>query len=434
MEEERKRSKGGFFHMFDWNGKKSRKKLFPISPELPKGTKAWKENVDRGAKLHLHTIEFEDRRGNANTKASSSDLSCASSVTSDDTYGTRPASVVARLMGSDSMPSTLALTEPSSNQQLQPRLVRYSQYNPMDLLNVAGRMEMHHWRQSTQPIERFQTENLPPRSAKSIPPTHYKLLSPIRCPGFVSSKNVAYIAEASAKIMEASPRAVNNTIRVPSIGSPSVPMRIRDLKQKMEAAHRVSRPGTSSAPGKSLKAQHRDKSNTGSSSVGSSSFRRPPKASPEMDKGKSVQQRAGGSTTRSNNNRIKPKEKNEIKSQPSMQTSVHKKPIENRSNVLRQNNQKQNNSLSGRTTSTSKQGDIAITRLSSGSSGSSRTVSTVSMNSEKEKRNTSPHKKQAINVDPPSNIRASASRLSNKDSRAIECKVAVDEEHGKWEE
>ncbi|CAL1407629.1 unnamed protein product [Linum trigynum] len=66
MEEERKRSKGGFFHMFDWNGKKSRKKLFPISPELPEGSKAWKENVDRGAKLHLHTIEFEDRRGNEN--------------------------------------------------------------------------------------------------------------------------------------------------------------------------------------------------------------------------------------------------------------------------------------------------------------------------------------------------------------------------------
>ncbi|CAI0446646.1 unnamed protein product, partial [Linum tenue] len=329
-------------------------------------------------------------------------------------------------MGLDSMPTTLALTEPSSNQQLQPRLVRYSQYNPMDLLNVAGRMEMHHWRQSRQPMERFQTETLPPKSAKSIPVTHYKLLSPIRCPRFVSSKNVAYIAEAAAKIMEASPRAVNNTIRVPSIVSPSVPMRIRDLKQKMEAAHRVSRPGSSSEPGKSLKAQHRDNSNSGSSSAGSSSFRRPPKASPEMDKGKSVQQRPGGSTTRSNNNRIKPKEKNEIKSQPNIQTSVHKKPIENRSNVLRQNNQKQNNSLSRMTTSTSKQGDIAITQLSNGSSGSSRTVTTVSMNSEKEKRKASPHKKQDINVDP-SNRRASASRLSNKDSRAIECKVAVNE-------
>ncbi|CAI0459685.1 unnamed protein product [Linum tenue] len=429
MEAERKRSKGGFFHMFDWNGKKSRKKLFPNNPELAEGTKPWKENVERGPKLQLHTIEFEDRRGNASTKASSSDLSCASSVTSDDAYGTRPASVVARLMGLDSMPTTSALTEPSSNQQLQPRIVRNSQYSPMDFLSVSGRMEMHHWRESRQPIERFQTETLPPRSAKSIPVTHHRLLSPIKCPGFISSKDVASIAEAAAKIMEASPRAVNNTTRVPSIGSPSVPMRIRDLKQKMEAAHRVSKPGTSSELGRNLKGQRRDESNSGSSLAGSSSFRKPPKASPEIarTKGKLVQQRPDGSSTRSNNSRIKPKEKNEMKSQQSMQRSVHKKAIENRSNVLKQNNQKQNNTLSRKGTSTSKQGGIAAGRASSGSSGSNRTVSTVSMNSEKEKRKAFSQKKQTINGDPPSNSGASATRLYNKDSRAINCKIAADE-------
>ncbi|CAN0914098.1 hypothetical protein LINGRAHAP2_LOCUS28354 [Linum grandiflorum] len=464
MEGERKRSsKGKFFNMFDWNGK-SRKKLFPNNSELLlEGPKTWKENVERGSNSNseLYKMEVDDRRGNVSSTKGSSDFSCASSITSDDGYGTRPASVVARLMGLDSMPmSNVVELDTSLGRNGNPPL-RYDsngsnlwcEYDPMDVLNVSSRMEMerNHWssRESRQhvtmqgrPIERFKTETLPPRSAKSIPSTHHKLLSPIKTPGFTSTRNVAYIAEAAAKIMESSPRATA-TAKVPSIGSPSVPMRIRDLKQKMEAA--ASRPRSSSSESftsRNLNGQRRVKSNSGSE--GTSSSRRPVisgKVSPESvrEKGKSVSrpiqartsvQRPDGLQARSNSV-IKQKER--IKSsQAGAQKSVQKKPAEIRNNVLRQNHQKQNN-LSKKDGSSSTVKQSVPNQTSSGSSSSSRVVRktlTGSVNSEKEKRKTPIQKKQLVKVDPQSGSGSSTSdkrSYNNKDSRSIKCSIAPDE-------
>ncbi|KAK3223167.1 hypothetical protein Dsin_010192 [Dipteronia sinensis] len=97
-----------------------------------------------------------------------------------------------------------------------------------------------------RPIERFQTEILPPKSAKSIPFTHHKLLSPIKNPGFIPTKNTAYLMEAAAKIIEASPQSTAKSRRL-SVAS-LVPLKIWDLKDKLEAAHIASRPQKSNEP------------------------------------------------------------------------------------------------------------------------------------------------------------------------------------------
>ncbi|KAJ6974005.1 hypothetical protein NC653_030150 [Populus alba x Populus x berolinensis] len=99
MEVERKRTKGGFFHLFDWNGK-SRKKLFVNNYEFPEGLKQGKENVEKMAKPRLHMTELDDRRANSSNRGSR-EFSCASSVTSDEGCGTRAPGAVARLMGLD---------------------------------------------------------------------------------------------------------------------------------------------------------------------------------------------------------------------------------------------------------------------------------------------------------------------------------------------
>ncbi|KAF3323824.1 DUF761-associated sequence motif [Carex littledalei] len=79
-------SKGsGFFHLFDWN-RKSRKKLFTVSPE---GTKQGGKRIDET----YHPPVF---------------ACCASSVTDDDRTGSKAPGVVARLMGLDSMPVSTA--------------------------------------------------------------------------------------------------------------------------------------------------------------------------------------------------------------------------------------------------------------------------------------------------------------------------------------
>ncbi|CAN1859840.1 hypothetical protein LINPERHAP1_LOCUS43300 [Linum perenne] len=474
MEGERQRSKGKFFHLFDWNGK-SRKKLFPNNSQLLEGPKPWKENVgsNLNSNSELHKVEMDDRRRNVtSTKGSSGEFSCASSVTSDDGYGTRPPSVVARLMGLDSMPissvvessSSLDLNTTSLGRNPPPQCNSsvpnsWSEYNPMDLLNVSTRIEGLRWSsgESRRPIERFKTETLPPRLAKSIPSTHHKLLSPIKTPGFTSSRNVAYIAEAAAKIMDSSPRAMATT-KVPSIGLPSVPMRIRDLKQKMEAAHSVSRlPHSSneSCTYKNLNGQRRAKSNSGSEGLYLS--RRPVvsgNVSPESvrEKGKSVSQtvqsrtsvqRPDGSQTRSNS-MIKQKDRIEA-SQPNR--SVHKKPTEIRNNVLKQNHQKQNNLSKKDSSSSTVKHSVpnqqrGRAETSSGSSGSSRIVSTTTLksqvpsrkivtgskNSKKEKRKTSSQKKQPVTIDTQSGSSTSSAKGSyNKDLRSIECSISSGE-------
>ncbi|EEF49944.1 conserved hypothetical protein [Ricinus communis] len=475
MEGERKRSKGSFFHLFDWNGK-SRKKLFLNNSELPAELAQGQENVESIARSQHHALEVDDRRVNSSNKASS-DFSCTSSVTSDEGYGSRAPGVVARLMGLDSLPTSNA-AESSSTPLLNASSLRVSQYDrstpnlwseykPMEYLNISSNLEGYSrnslesrsQKVQNRPIERFQTEMLPPKSAKSIALTHHKLLSPIKNPGFIPTKNATYIMEAAAKIIEASPKATVNG-KMPSIGSTSVPLRIRDLKRKMEAAHTASRPQRSNDffAAKNTKGQLCDRSARGSEGISSckiSTFSEKDTSESVRNKGKlvspSVQvrsnvQRREGVTSR-NSNIKKQKEQKEIRSNqsPKSQSSSQKtkKTSENRTtNVLRQNNQKQNSSSGKESTnlknSFSNQAGKRVQTMSS-SVGQSRTTNKVVLkpetsrkmhlvvtDTEKEKPNNISLKKRPVNGEPQIGRGVSDNESLNRVERSIKCNLAVD--------
>ncbi|KAK9735665.1 hypothetical protein RND81_04G218500 [Saponaria officinalis] len=182
----------------------------------------------------------------------------ASSGNGDDGYGGRPPGVVARLMGLDTMPTTasceassvLSYESPAVNSSHYPRgAVPFQQGNHiMEYSYSPNKVDILSWnslnsRKSKIPgraIERFQTEVLPPKSAKPISITHHKLLSPIKSPGFVPSKDAAYIMEAAARIIDPSPQLPGRT-KISSLGSPSSSFRMQDLRDRMDAAQRSFR-------------------------------------------------------------------------------------------------------------------------------------------------------------------------------------------------
>ncbi|KAK1582838.1 hypothetical protein Q3G72_018737 [Acer saccharum] len=434
MEVEKKRSKGGFLNLFDWNGK-SRKKLFSNNPELDDESKKGKENV--GKKSLLHVIEVDESRGSLSNKGSS-EFNCSSSVTSDEGSGARAPGVVARLMGLDSMP-TSNVPEACSDPYRDLHCFRASQYNrsdpnswsenqPVDYLSMPNReclswnpVESRVRKVQNRPIERFQTEILPPKSAKSIPFTHHKLLSPIKNPGFIPTKNTAYIMEAAAKIIEASPQSTAKSRR-PSVAS-SVPLKIWDLKDKMEAAHIASRPQKSNEPVavRYTKGQNSDQSHSEpkSAPVVKASMNPQKRSSDNVrKKGKLVSlgeqskvnvQRREGSTSTSSSSRssMQKKEKCDVKanqfskSQPDTQKAPQKGTAANRTNngtfakktnnALRQNNQKQNymphkDSSNSKTPVNNQQN--RKTKSIGGSNGPNGTLNKFIANSETESRKT----------------------------------------------
>ncbi|WOL06684.1 hypothetical protein Cni_G15418 [Canna indica] len=239
---------GGFFHLFDWN-RKSRKKLFSNSPE---GSKQGKRSSDTLPITQLRLIDDEEIFGGPSFKGSS-DYSCGSSVTDEEGNGTRAPGVVARLMGLDSMP-TSGVSEPYSTPFFDARSLRdnHSQRSPdfypsEKFSHVPHKaegyfrkpIETRSQKMPSSPIERFQREVLPPRLGKPLPLTHHKLLSPIKTPGFTSAKNATQIMEAAAKIIE--PGLQIHPSTKGKIGSPSVPIRVRDPKDSIAAQERTSR-------------------------------------------------------------------------------------------------------------------------------------------------------------------------------------------------
>ncbi|MQL77627.1 hypothetical protein Taro_010036 [Colocasia esculenta] len=247
---------GGLFNLFDWN-RKSRKKLFVsgnVSPEgANQGTKS-NDNVQAVQASRPCPIEDDDTKGLSSVKGSS-DYSCASSVTDEEGNGIRAPGVVARLMGLDSLPTT-SVSEPYSTPLFDSRSLRENCYRKRgpelhiddDFSNVSVRsdcyarkpFDVRSQKMPSSPIERFQTEVLPPRSAKSLSITHYKLLSPIKNPSFASGKNAAHIMEAAAKILEPGLR-VNAKGKAPSIGSSSLSLEVQDSKENIAVSHRLSR-------------------------------------------------------------------------------------------------------------------------------------------------------------------------------------------------
>ncbi|KAH9689619.1 hypothetical protein KPL70_015567 [Citrus sinensis] len=481
MEAEKKRSKGGFLQLFDWNGK-SRKKLFSNNFELDGEPKKGKENVGTMAKSLLQVIEVDESRASSSNKGSG-DFNCASSVTSDEGFGTRAPGVVARLMGLDSLP-TSNVPELSSVPYLDLQSLGTSRYDrsipnlcsenhPVDFPNIPGKewisntVESRPHKVHNRPIERFQTEMLPPKSAKSISITHHKLLSPIKNPGIAPSRNTAYIVEAAAKIIEASPQATTKGKR-PSVVS-SAPLRIWDFKDKMEAKHRASRPqikSNESVAVKYTKGQHHNQSHreTDCTSAVKASVN-VEKRNPEnmRKKGKSdtmaVQARVNvlrrdvsASSSISGRSSMNQKEKSAVKAnqfhkspKDSQRTAQKGTPTNRTNNVLRQNNQKQNHILN-------KDGSnlkacvinqqVRKLKSTSGSIGPNRTVSKAVANSETGSRRTglttndtrkelssskaknSSQKKQSANADSMS-VESTDDEMK-KDERSIKCNIAIE--------
>ncbi|XP_072976401.1 uncharacterized protein [Typha angustifolia] len=231
-------SKGnGFFNLFDWN-KKARKKLFSngSSSSSEKAEKG-KEVDDNMANSVPRLIGEDDMVGISSMKGSS-DYSYASSVTDEEGNGLRPPGVVARLMGLDSMPTT-GVCEPYStplrdSQSLQERRGPEIYINDHLVKGTEayfrGPVELRSQKMPSSPVERFQTETLPPRSAKTISMTHYKLLSPIRNHTFISGRDAAHIMEVATKILEPGCQT-NGTGKGQSFQSLSSPLRIYHSKE-----------------------------------------------------------------------------------------------------------------------------------------------------------------------------------------------------------
>ncbi|XWS53548.1 hypothetical protein CRYUN_Cryun10bG0010700 [Craigia yunnanensis] len=346
----------------------------------------------------------EDEIGAGTSIKGSSDYSCASSVTDDDMYGARAPSVVARLMGLDSLPTS---SEPYSTPFFDTHSLRDAHFRnrnlnyhhdqqivyPGVLLNklegpARNFVESKPQKIVGMPIEKFQTESLPPKTAKTIPITHHKLFSPIKSPGFIPTKNAAHIMEAAARIIEPGPQAITRA-KMPLVGSSSVPVKLRDFKEKMEAARKIPVVGSSvplkvrdlkekaeaahktsrlaettrrpieSNAAKYLKGQSLNKSWNGSIDTTSPRTSDTEEISSVLkSKGKSISlaiqakvnvQKREGLTSSSSQSLLGQKDQSEVKSnqpfksQPSTQKSLHKRSsMHNASGVLGQNNQKQN--------------------------------------------------------------------------------------------
>ncbi|TYI03121.1 hypothetical protein ES332_A11G314500v1 [Gossypium tomentosum] len=477
MEAERKRAKGGFFQLFDWNGK-SRKKLFSNNSELQEESKRGKAE-EHAVKPPPYSVQREgDEYSATSNNTRSGDFNSSSSVTSDEGYGSRAPGVVARLMGLDSLP-TLNVYELSSipysgssslrvshTERNTPNL--WNEYQPADYANISNKLdrsssnpiEPRSRKVQNRPIERFQTEILPPKSAKPIPITHHKLLSPIRNPAFTPTKNAAYIMEAAAKIIEASPQATSKG-KVPSFGSSSVPLKMRNLKEKIEAAHKASRPQRADECGEStvkpLKVQHKDKIRCKSDYTPTFRITKDSEKSisnGSRKKGKAVSlaeqarvsiQRKEGSSLSFNGSVVNKKERNDAKrkqfstSVSDVQRTVEKRTSANRTNnVLRQNNQKQN-CISNRDYSTSKSSTLDQQgkngRSINGTTGLNRTVNsrkTVSVATDTAKevpmsrRKNLPRKKRPVNEDLPVGETVPDISSKNGGERSIKCNVTAD--------
>lgn len=373
MEVEKRSSKGGFLQLFDWNAK-SRKKLFSNKSDVSEGSKQGKENLENVIMSRQQQMKLHENATGPSLRGSD----YASSVNNDEGYGIKAPGVVARLMGLDSLP-TSDVSEPcftpvfethsfrdshlsrlTTDFQCEYHDIDYGVRNKLDGFSrnpVEARLQ----KLQNRPIQRFQSEILPPKSAKSVPITHHRLLSPIKSPGFILTRNAAYIMEAAAKIIEQSP---HSTIKgkMPSVGSNSVPLRIRDLKEKMEAAHKVSNsrlPETSQRPKehssvKYLKAQPRDRGSEFSVSKqgGSGSLKNKDKQVSLSVQAKVNLQKRDGAASRGNRNLMNQKEDVDGKSGghfDKKQKNTPRSVQQNRTStgrtgtdVLRQNNQKQN--------------------------------------------------------------------------------------------
>ncbi|XP_008453757.2 uncharacterized protein LOC103494396 isoform X1 [Cucumis melo] len=481
MEVEKKRSKGGFLNLFDWNGK-SRKRLFSSSNELS-GLKQGKENVDNLSKSRLFQLEASEDGASSSYKLNG-DWDFSLTKTSEEKCGGRVPSVVARLMGLDSLPSSVP--EPCSTPFLESHSVRASSHHDnsnglwnshsMEYIDMPNKLErfsgnlldFRAQKVPKSPIERFQTEVLPPKSAKSIPITHHKLLSPIKSPGFTPTMNTGYLMEAATKIIEASPRKTVKSKMTPITNS-SMPLRIRDLKEKLETARKSSgiEKSTENYIGKYRKGKAASERNYSGSehllvSRTESTGGDRSNTNTSKDKGKPVSlsvqtrgnlQNRGDSTSCTDRSSMDRKEHTEVKSsqlfksQPGIQKTVQKRTMKRNNNVLAQNNQKQNSVPNKEKLPTKPpvlNQPVKRTQSSNSHLGSRRNVNKVGTNSEVEskitrtretdakkdfassKKNAASRKKRSVSQDVSSEGTSVSNALIHDSERSVKYNIAVD--------
>ncbi|KAL2325578.1 hypothetical protein Fmac_024636 [Flemingia macrophylla] len=472
MEIHKRRFKGSFLSFFDWNGK-SQKKLLCHNPKLPEVLRQGKESmVDSMPKSQ---IKMDDHGATPSNKASC-DLDCALSINSDEGCGTKAPGLVARLMGLDSLPVSIVSDLSSSSTSLYGSNSLGSSHShedalhpmvnyccPVDPTNMPLKLEKSSWsvlelKAQKVGIKRFQTEMLPPKSAKPIPVTHNKLLSPIRNPGYgyIQHKNATHIMEAASKI------CMRN--RMSSVGPSSVSFRIVDLKEKLEAAQYKSKfMDTHTNPLRGKPSERRNLYKSTPSFKGSINSHK--KSSRQLaSKGKSVSLAMPSKTDVQsrdeltlNGNRVcmKKKEQNDIKSNQLPRSQ--KKQITDRarvmqqrtckgqnSNVLGKNNQKQN-SVTNKGNSTSKVDSNKPTRtwFSESSTGARKTKNKGAVNANIEpkrsgarvtdtpkeypvsKRKSISQKKNYINRDVHNEARFSDDAANNYENKSIKCNITT---------
>ena len=199
-------------------------------------------------------LQIDDDEGiGVSSFKGSSDYSCASSVTDEEGREMKAPGVVARLMGLDAMPST-GVPEPYCTPFRDTRSFRDSQslkrspeFSGSDQFSYVPRrvdgymrkpLDLRAQKMPSSPIERFQIETLPPRSAKPLPMSHHRLLSPIKNPGFSSARNAAQIMEAAAKILEPRPQ-VSSREKICSYSPARIPLRISETRENIPASQRA---------------------------------------------------------------------------------------------------------------------------------------------------------------------------------------------------
>ncbi|KAI4986303.1 hypothetical protein ZWY2020_018933 [Hordeum vulgare] len=185
----------------------------------------------------------------------SSEHSCSSSVIDDEGCPRRGPTVVARLMGLDSMPAAS-----SSGPYLVPFAGQHTfqaiAHDELIGRSYVGLSSPH--KMPSSPIDRFRMEALPPRFAKrTLSVAQHKLFSPVKNPNHVSSRNAADIMEAASRII--GPGAENtSSYRVRDAGYSNdvrafSPTEIVRVQQMSQAARRRDGAASSKPPsGRSL--------------------------------------------------------------------------------------------------------------------------------------------------------------------------------------
>jgi hypothetical protein len=329
-------------------------------------------------------IQFDDDEGlGVSSFEGSSVYSCASSMTDEEGREMKAPGVVARLMGLDAIPSS-SVPEPYCTPFRDTRsfrdrhiLKRSPEYSMNDQFSHVPRrvegcmrkpLDMRAKKMPSSPIERFQLEALPPKSAKPRRCQADRLLSPIKNPGF-----------SSVRSWRNHPRGLNQGLkpvpeRICSFSPAPIPLRVSEPRESILVSQRnVTMKAQSSRTPHELsdfRFSRGQQMNRSCNSEGDFVILRPSTDSYEINnpscskgnKGKSISlalqakvnvHKRGGLSGSARNSGVQKEHDEQRANQPFRSQSNHqrnkqqKKPSSSgTSPLLRQNNQKQNSMVS----------------------------------------------------------------------------------------